>query len=167
MLPRVLLVAAYARFPGWRARKAGRSARCASWCRSRRAARPTSRRARSPRRSASALGQQVVVENRGGGGGAVGAGEVARAAPDGYTILFAANAVSILHLAVKNLPYDTLRDFVPITQVTTQPNAFAVHPSVPATSIKELVALRQGQSRQAVLRPSRARAAASTSPASC
>src|SRR6185503_15576397 len=86
------------------------------------------------------LGQQVVVENRGGGGGAVGAAEVARAAPDGYTILFAANAVSILHLAVKNLPYDTLRDFVAITQVTTQPNTFAVHPSVPAASIKELVA---------------------------
>ena len=86
------------------------------------------------------LGQQVVVENRGGGGGAVGAGEVARAQPDGYTILFAANAVSILHLAVKNLPYDTLRDFAAITQVTTQPNTFAVHPSVPASSIKELVA---------------------------
>jgi tripartite-type tricarboxylate transporter receptor subunit TctC len=82
----------------------------------------------------------VVVENRGGGGGAVGAGEVARAQPDGYTILFAANAVSILHLAVKNLPYDTLRDFAAITQVTTQPNVFAVHPSVPATNIKELVA---------------------------
>jgi tripartite-type tricarboxylate transporter receptor subunit TctC len=86
------------------------------------------------------LGQQAVVENRGGAGGAVGAGEAARAAPDGYTILFAANAVSLLHLAVKNLPYDTLRDFVAITQVTTQPNVFAVHPSVPATTIKELVA---------------------------
>lgn len=86
------------------------------------------------------LGQQVIVENRGGGGGAVGTAEVARAQPDGYTILFAANAVSILHLAVKNLPYDTLRDFVAITQVTTQPNAFAVHPSVPAANIKELVA---------------------------
>ncbi|HVJ13749.1 MAG TPA: tripartite tricarboxylate transporter substrate-binding protein, partial [Burkholderiales bacterium] len=86
------------------------------------------------------LGQQAVVENRGGAGGAVGAGEAARAQPDGYTILFAANAVSLLHLAVKNLPYDTLRDFVAITQVTTQPNVFAVHPSVPASSIKELVA---------------------------
>src|SRR5438552_1313715 len=86
------------------------------------------------------LGQQVVVENRGGGGGAVGTAEVARAQPDGYTILFAANAVTILHLAVKNLPYDTLRDFAAITQVSTQPNAFAVHPSVPASSIRELVA---------------------------
>lgn len=86
------------------------------------------------------LGQQVVVENRGGGGGAVGAGEVARATPDGYTVLFAANAVSILHLAVKNLPYDTLRDFSAVTQVTTQPNTFAVHPSLPVKDIKELVA---------------------------
>ena len=86
------------------------------------------------------LGQQAVVENRGGAGGALGAGEVARAAPDGYTVLFAANAVSILHLAVKNLPYDTLRDFVAVTQATTQPNTFAVHPSVPASSIQELVA---------------------------
>jgi tripartite-type tricarboxylate transporter receptor subunit TctC len=89
---------------------------------------------------AAGLGQQVVVENRGGGGGAVGTAEVARAQPDGYTILFAANAVTILHLAVKNLPYDTLRDFVAITQVSTQPNAFAIHPSVPANNIKELVA---------------------------
>ena len=86
------------------------------------------------------LGQQAVVENRGGGGGAVGTAEVARAQPDGYTVLFTANAVTILHLAVKNLPYDTLRDFVAVTQVSTQPNAFAVHPSVPATSIRELVA---------------------------
>lgn len=86
------------------------------------------------------LGQQVVVDNRGGAGGALGTGEVARAAPDGYTILFAANAVSILHLAVKGLPYDMLRDFVPITQVTTQPNGVAVPASSPAHSIKELIA---------------------------
>lgn len=87
-----------------------------------------------------ALGQQAIVENRGGGGGAVGTAEAARAQPDGYTILFAANAITILHLAVKNLPYDTLRDFVAITQVSTQPNAFAVHPSVAAKNIAELVA---------------------------
>ena len=86
------------------------------------------------------LGQQVVVDNRGGAGGALGTGEVARAAPDGYTILFAANAVSILHLAVKGLPYDMMRDFTPITQVTTQPNGVAVPASSPAHSIKELVA---------------------------
>src|SRR5436853_6738245 len=86
------------------------------------------------------LCQQVVVENRGGGGGAVGTAEVARGQPDVYTILFPANAMSILHLAVKDVSYDSLRDFVAITQATTQPNAFAVHPSVPANNIKELVA---------------------------
>ena len=85
------------------------------------------------------LGQQVVVDNRGGAGGALGTGEVARAEPDGYTILFAANAVSILHLAVKNLPYDMLRDFTPITQVTTQPNGVAVNASLPVNDIPALI----------------------------
>jgi tripartite-type tricarboxylate transporter receptor subunit TctC len=87
-----------------------------------------------------ALGQQVLVENKGGGGGAVGTGEAARAAPDGYTILFAANAVTLLHLAVKDLPYDTLRDFLPITQVTTQPNALAVQAALPVKTVPDLVA---------------------------
>jgi tripartite-type tricarboxylate transporter receptor subunit TctC len=87
------------------------------------------------------LGQQVVVENRAGASGAIGAGEVARAAPDGYTILFAADPVTTLHLVLKNVPYDVQRDFIAITQVTTQPLAVAVHASVPAKSIQELVAL--------------------------
>ena len=89
---------------------------------------------------AGTFGQQIVVENRAGGGGAIGTAEVARAAPDGYTILFAADPVTTLHLVVKNLPYDTLRDFAAITQVTTQPIAVAVHPSVPAQTIQELIA---------------------------
>jgi tripartite-type tricarboxylate transporter receptor subunit TctC len=67
------------------------------------------------------LGQPVIIENRGGGSGAVGTAEAARAKPDGYTILFGANAITLLHLATRNLPYDTLRDFVAITQVTTSP----------------------------------------------
>ncbi|HVJ10770.1 MAG TPA: tripartite tricarboxylate transporter substrate-binding protein, partial [Burkholderiales bacterium] len=83
------------------------------------------------------LGQQAVVENRGGAGGALGAGEAARAQPDGYTILFAADPVTTLNLVVKNLSYDTLRDFVAVTQVTTQPLAVAVHASVPAKDIAE------------------------------
>jgi len=86
------------------------------------------------------MNAQFVVENRAGGGGAIGTTEVARAAPDGYTILFAADPVTTLNLVVKNLSYDTLRDFVAITQVTTQPLAVAVHSSVPAKNIAELIA---------------------------
>jgi tripartite-type tricarboxylate transporter receptor subunit TctC len=86
------------------------------------------------------LGAQFVVENRAGGGGAIGTTAVARAAPDGYTILFAADPVTTLFLVVKNLEFDTVRDFTPVTQVTTQPLAVAVHASVPAATVQELVA---------------------------
>jgi len=88
-----------------------------------------------------ALGQQFVVENRAGAVGAIGTTEVARAAPDGYVILFAADPVTTLHLVVKNLQYDVRRDFVPVTQVTTQPLGFAVHAAVPARTVQEFVAL--------------------------
>jgi tripartite-type tricarboxylate transporter receptor subunit TctC len=87
-----------------------------------------------------AFGQQVVVENRAGGGGAIGTAEVARAAPDGHTILFAADPVVTLQLVVKSLPFDMLRDFAAITQVTTQPIAVAVHVSLPVNTVQELIA---------------------------
>jgi tripartite-type tricarboxylate transporter receptor subunit TctC len=85
------------------------------------------------------LGQQVVVENRGGAAGAIGTTEVARAAPDGHTILFAADTVITLHL-VASVPFDMQRDFVPITMVTIQPIAVAVHPSLGVNTIQELIA---------------------------
>jgi tripartite-type tricarboxylate transporter receptor subunit TctC len=87
------------------------------------------------------LGQQFVVENRAGAVGAIGTTEVARAAPDGYTILFAADPVTTLHLVLKNVQYDVQRDFVPVTQVTTQPLGFAVHASVAARTVREFIAL--------------------------
>ena len=91
-------------------------------------------------RLSAALGKSVIVENRAGANGAIGTNEVARAAPDGYTILFAADQVTTLPLVVKDLPFDILRDFAPVTQVTTQPIALAVHTSVPARTVGELIA---------------------------
>jgi tripartite-type tricarboxylate transporter receptor subunit TctC len=81
-----------------------------------------------------------VVDNRGGGGGAIGTVEAARAAPDGYTLLFVADPVITLHLVVKNVQFEMQRDFTAITQVTTQPIAVAVHASLPVKSPQELVA---------------------------
>jgi tripartite-type tricarboxylate transporter receptor subunit TctC len=86
------------------------------------------------------LGQQVLVDNRGGGGGAIGTVEAARAAPDGYTLLFVADPVITLHLVVKNVQFDLQRDFAAVTQVTTQPIAVAVHASLPVRSVQELIA---------------------------
>jgi tripartite-type tricarboxylate transporter receptor subunit TctC len=88
-----------------------------------------------------ALGQPFVIDNRAGASGAIGAAEVARAEPDGYTILFAADPVTTLHLVMKNVQFDVQRDFVAVTQVTTQPLAVAVHSSVPANTIQDFVAL--------------------------
>ena len=88
-----------------------------------------------------ALGQPFVIDNRAGASGAIGAAEVARAEPDGYTIMFAADPVTTLHLVMKNVQFDVQRDFVGVTQVTTQPLAVAVHSSVPANTIQEFVAL--------------------------
>ena len=92
-----------------------------------------------------AFGQRFVVENRGGAGGVVGTTDVARAEADGYTILFAANQVSTMHLVVKGIKYDFLHDFVPITQVTTQPNAIAVHPSIGVNDLPGLIALAKAK----------------------
>jgi tripartite-type tricarboxylate transporter receptor subunit TctC len=86
------------------------------------------------------LGVQFVVENRAGGGGVVGISEVARAAPDGYTIVVAPDAITTLPVVVKELPFDVLRDFVAVTQITTQPLAVVVHSGMPAKNVTELVA---------------------------
>ena len=92
-----------------------------------------------------ALGQQVVVENRTGASGAIGSEYVARAAPDGYTILQVSATHAVAAAISGKLPYDLLRDFAPVTQVATAPNSVVAHPSLPVKSIPELVRLAKAR----------------------
>ena len=87
------------------------------------------------------LGQQFVVENIGGAGGNIGMGNAARAAGDGYTILFVSSSYVVNPSLYHKIPYDPDTDFVPITKAAGAPNALIVNPMVPARSVKELVDL--------------------------
>lgn len=88
------------------------------------------------------LGQQIVVENRAGAAGQIGADLVAKSPADGYTVLFGfSGPLAISPNVNDNTPYDTLRDFAAVTQVAAAPYVLLVHPSVPAKSVKQLVAL--------------------------
>jgi tripartite-type tricarboxylate transporter receptor subunit TctC len=89
-----------------------------------------------------ALGQTIVVDNKAGQGGSAGAGELARAAPDGYTIgggTISSHAINAT--LYDKLPYDPITSFEPITMYVTLPNVLVVHPSVPANNLAELIAL--------------------------
>ena len=85
--------------------------------------------------------QNVVIDNRGGAGGTIGANLTAQAVPDGYTILLTHLAPITVNPSLQKLPYDPLRDLAAITMVATAPNVILVHPSVPATTVKELIAV--------------------------
>lgn len=87
------------------------------------------------------LGTTVIIDNRSGAAGTIGAALVARAAPDGYTFLFTSAAYTFTPSLYKDLPYDPLKDFKPITMFGSSPNILVVHPSLPAKSVKELIAL--------------------------
>jgi len=87
------------------------------------------------------LGKQIVIDNRSGAGSTLGTNLVAKAAPDGYTLLMSDTTFGIVPGLYQKVPYDGLRDFAPITQVTSVPNALVVHPSLPVNSVKDLVAL--------------------------
>ena len=90
---------------------------------------------------ADALGNPVVVENRPGGGTNIGSEVVARAAPDGHTLLVGGVPNTANMALYQKLPYDVVKDFAPVILIDTAPNILAVHPSVPAKSVKELIAL--------------------------
>jgi tripartite-type tricarboxylate transporter receptor subunit TctC len=91
-------------------------------------------------------GHPVVVENRGGAGGTVGASQVARSTPDGHTLMWGhVGTLAVNPWIYPNNPYDVLRDFAPVALVATLPSVLVVHPSVPARSAEEFVALAKAQ----------------------
>jgi tripartite-type tricarboxylate transporter receptor subunit TctC len=95
-----------------------------------------------------ALGQQIVIENRGGAGSTIGTEVAARAPADGYTLLMVSAAHVINPAMIKKLPYDSLKDFAPISVVADVPTAFAVHPNLPVKNVKEFVALAKARPGQ-------------------
>jgi tripartite-type tricarboxylate transporter receptor subunit TctC len=87
------------------------------------------------------LGQSFFVENVNGASGAVGAGQVAHAAPDGSNLLIVTNDFAVASVTNRNLPYDPVKDFSPVTMISSSPSVVVVNPAVPAKTMKELVAL--------------------------
>ena len=91
------------------------------------------------------LGQQIIIDNRGGASSTIGTDIASKAPPDGYTLLMVSTAHVINPAVIKKLPYDSVRDFVPITLVADVPNALVIHPSVPARTLKALLALAKSR----------------------
>ncbi len=91
------------------------------------------------------LGKQVVIDNRPGAGSTIGTDLVAKAAPDGYTLLMSDTTFGILPGLYAKLPFDALRDFQPVAQITSVPVGLVVHPGLPARSVKELVAMARAK----------------------
>ncbi|PJC72775.1 MAG: LacI family transcriptional regulator, partial [Syntrophobacterales bacterium CG_4_8_14_3_um_filter_58_8] len=95
------------------------------------------------------LGKQVVVDNRGGAGGVLGTEMASKAEPDGYTLLIISAAYAF-NPALYTLPFDPVKAFTPIAKLGSGPNSLTVHPSVPANSVKELIALAKQKPGQLI-----------------
>ena len=96
-------------------------------------------------RLSEAFGHQIVIDNRPGAGGVLGADAVAKAPPDGYTLLLTATTHVISASLYKKLPYDAIRDFAPVMLIGSGPNVLTVHPSLPAKNVRELIALAKAR----------------------
>jgi tripartite-type tricarboxylate transporter receptor subunit TctC len=95
-----------------------------------------------------AWGQPVIVDNRAGGNGNIGTDIVAKAPADGYTVLLTTNATIVINPNLTKLPYDPIRDFAPISEVAALPFVLVAHPSLPARSVSELIALAKAKPGQ-------------------
>jgi tripartite-type tricarboxylate transporter receptor subunit TctC len=91
------------------------------------------------------FGQPVIVENRPGAGGNTGADAVAKAPPDGYTVLQSTNGQAISPALYRTLPFDAVRDFIPVTQLVSTSTVLVANPKLPAASLKELIALAKSK----------------------
>ena len=96
-------------------------------------------------RLGTSMGQQVVIENRGGADGVIAAEAVARAAPDGYTLFFATSGHAINASLYRNVPYRTVEDFEPVALIGESPNLIAVTPSLPVRDLREFIALAKAR----------------------
>src|SRR5215510_2843906 len=94
------------------------------------------------------LGQQFFVENKAGAGGTIGSDFVAKAKPDGYTLLLTASPFVISPHVYKNMPYDALKDFAPVIRIATGPYVLVVHPSLGVKSVKELLSRGRNDTRK-------------------
>ena len=95
-----------------------------------------------------AMGQSVIVDNRGGAGGVIGVDNVAKSAPDGYSMVLSSTSLGILPHVYPNLPFAVYRDLGAVSMVTTTPELLVVHPSLPVKNVKELVALAKSKPGQ-------------------
>jgi len=91
------------------------------------------------------LGQQIIVDNRGGAGGTIGTDYATRQTPDGYTLLMVSAGHTINPAMIKKLPYDSIKDFVPVGIIADVPTAFVIHPSLPAKNVKQFIAIAKAR----------------------